>query len=501
MVSFELRIILVFLVSFFSVLFVTPKMANIARRIGLLDQPNKRKVHSRPRPLVGGIGMVLAIVFTSLALIPIAGLRGYFLGLTILLLVGFLDDFKEIGHRQKFIAQIVATGVLIYFSKLALVSFGDLLGIGILNVPGGNAVAWLVTIFAVVGVTNAINLIDGLDGLAGGLSFIAFFFFAIHASFGGNHSLMLLNLSLAGAVLGFLKFNWYPSILFMGDAGSLCLGFSLSFMALALTQGQSASMSPVNALLILAVPITDTVIVMFKRIFRGQSPFTADKYHLHHIFLRYGMTKDVAVRAILSISLLLGCCSLLGPVYGLSEAWLFTLYLGFFTVYLSLSFCIISFFRYSLKMRKQRRNLVATDVFLRFLFGIYDFFKIFRKAKRHSMNLSLNCSTGESGAINRGQVLDISQTGCMAKITGFEKESDGVTLSINFPFAIDSLPFQVQAELLWTSNVDGACYCGFKFKEMSPEIAVVLSENIARQLKQQQLEMQEVVVTATPGLR
>lgn len=165
---------------------------------------------------------------------------------------------------------------------------------------------------------------------------------------------MLLNLALAGAVLGFLRFNWYPSVLFMGDAGSLCLGFSLSFMALALTQGVETCMSPASALLILAVPITDAIIVMFKRILRGQSPFKPDKYHLHHIFLRYGMSRNVVVWVILAISLLLGSCTLLRPFYGLSETWLFSLFLTYFTVYLALSFCIVGFFRYSLKVRRRR---------------------------------------------------------------------------------------------------------------------------------------------------
>ena len=354
MVTFELRIILVFFVSFFSALFLLPKIANIAMRIGLMDQIDKRKVHTRPQPLVGGIGMIIAVVLTSLAFIPINGLRGYFLGLAILLLVGLLDDFQEIGHQQKFLAQIVATCVLMYYSKIALVSFGDLLGIGLQRVPGGNTAVWLVTIFAVVGVTNAVNFIDGLDGLAGGISLIAFFFFAVHASLGQNHTLMLLNLALAGGILGFLRFNWYPSVLFMGDAGSLCLGFSLSFMALALTQGAGASMSPASALLILAVPITDAITVMLKRMLRRQSPFKPDKYHLHHIFLRYGMTTNVVVWVILAISLLLGSCTLLRPLCGLSETWLFFLFLVYFSVYLSLSFCIVEFFRYSLRMRKRR---------------------------------------------------------------------------------------------------------------------------------------------------
>lgn len=492
MITFELRIILVFLVSFFSVIFVLPKIANIARRIGLLDQPNGRKVHTRPRPLVGGIGMVIAVSFTSLAFIPINGLRGYFLGLAILLLVGFLDDFKEIGHQQKFMAQIIATGALIYFSKLTLGNFGDLLGVGELSVPGGAIVAWLVTVFCVVGVTNAVNLIDGLDGLAGGLSFIAFIFFAIHASFAGHNTLMLLNLALAGAVLGFLRFNWYPSVLFMGDAGSLCLGFSLSFMALAMTQGSGAAATPVTALLILAVPITDTIIVMFKRIAQGHSPFKADKYHLHHIFLRYGMDRTRAVQAILAISVMLGSMSLLGPVYGLSEAWLFLMFVMYFLIYLAASFCIVGFLKYSLRLRKKRRHLVGTDMFLRFIFGSFDIFRLFRKSRRHYVNLMMSCLTGESGMINNGKVLNISQSGCMARINGLDPEDHNMTLSIAIPDDMTMVDLEVQAEHLWGSEHDGACYHGFKFKELSPEKAVILSEYLARLVQQQQAEAKPV---------
>ncbi len=480
MVSFELRTILVFLASFFSVIFVLPKIANIASRIGLLDQPDRRKVHTLPRPLVGGIGMVMAVAFTSLVFIPITGLRGYFVGMGILLLVGFLDDFKEIGHRQKFIAQIIATGALIFFSKISLVSFGNLLGIGDLDVPGGNVVIWVVTTFCVVGVTNAINLIDGLDGLAGGISFIAFIYFAIHASFAGNSVLMLLNLAFAGAVLGFLRFNWYPSVLFMGDAGSLFLGFSLSFMALALTQGESSTMNPVAALLILAVPITDTIIVLFKRIAHGQNPFKPDKYHLHHIFLRYGLSRTDTVRVILTISVLLGSLSLLGPVYGCSESFQFMLFILYFLVYLLASFCIIGFFRYTLKLRKKRRHLVGSDLFLRFIFGGFDIFKLFRKNRRYYVDLMMSCSTGGLGVVSRGTVLNISKNGCMVRMNEFDAEGERMTLSIIFPEGIDLINFEVQAEHLWTSKHDGALYHGFKFMGLSPEKIAFLSGYLAR---------------------
>ena len=355
MLNLEIRIFLVFLVALFSSMLVLPKLARIAKVIGLLDKPSeKRKIHKIPRPLVGGIGMVISATFCSLIFIPIAGLRGYFLGLSILLFVGFLDDFKEMGHKQKFLAQILASLLLIYFSKVSLVSFGDLCGLGPIILPDISWLIWGVTIFCVVGVINAINLVDGLDGLAGGISFVAFIIFAIHASIGGDETLMLLNLALAGAVLGFLRFNWYPSTMFMGDAGSLCLGFSLAFMALALTQGSNAHVSPVVPLLILAVPITDTITVMGKRILRGQNPFKADRYHLHHIFMRLGMGRVLAVKVILGVTTLLSLTSLLGPLYKLSDASLFAVFLVYFIVYVISSFFIIRLMRASLKYTKMR---------------------------------------------------------------------------------------------------------------------------------------------------
>lgn len=334
MISFESRLMLAFLTACFSALFVLPRIARIAKRIGLLDHPGKRKIHVEPKPLVGGIGMTISATFSALLFVPIDGLRGFFLGLSVLLLIGFLDDFKEIGHRQKFLAQIVATTVMMYFSKTALLSFGDLFGFGSLDVPASSLLIWCVTVFCVVGVINAINMVDGLDGLAGGLSFIAFVTFAIHASLSGNLALTLLNVAFAGATLGFLRFNWHPASMFMGDAGSLCLGFSLAFMSLALTQGNEATVRPVVALLILAFPITDTITVMLKRIIKGKSPFKADRYHMHHMVLRYGMSKTGAVRLILGLAVLLSSCSFLGPLFDLSDYWLFYLFFIYFFIYI-----------------------------------------------------------------------------------------------------------------------------------------------------------------------
>lgn len=475
MIPFELRIILVFLVSLFSVIFILPKIANIAKRIGLLDLPNARKMHTKARPLVGGIGMVIAVIFTSLVFIPINGLRGYFLGLAILVFVGFLDDFKELAHQQKFLAQIIATIAMIYFSKINLHTFGDLLGTGPVSLPAGNATIWIITIFCVVGVTNAVNLIDGLDGLAGGLSFIAFIFFAVHASFAGAHTLMLLNLTLAGAVLGFLKFNWYPSVLFMGDAGSLCLGFSLAFMALALTQGTNNITSPVTALLILAVPITDTIVVLFKRLLQRKSPFKPDKSHLHHIFLRYGMNRAQSVQVILAIGILLGSLSLLEPLYMIQEKWLFLLFAVYFFIYIAGSFYIVGLFKYSLRRRKNRQHLARSDLFSRFFYGAFDHFKLFRKKRRYNVYLAVQCTSKGSDLILHGHILNISQTGCMIKMPAFTDELITMTLSCELLADEKTINCTLGAEHLWVANHEGSSFHGFRFHALNREKATLLS--------------------------
>ncbi|MCP3850844.1 MAG: undecaprenyl/decaprenyl-phosphate alpha-N-acetylglucosaminyl 1-phosphate transferase, partial [Gammaproteobacteria bacterium] len=392
MITFEIRIILVFLTSLFAALYVLPRLSKIAKAIGLTDKPGDRKVHKEALPLVGGIGMTIAATFSSLLFVPILGLRGFFLGLAVLLFIGFLDDFKEVGPFQKFGAQIAATALLMYFSKTYLLSFGNLLGFGSIDIPNLTWVIWVITIFCVVGVVNAINLIDGLDGLAGGISFVAFLTFAAHASLADNHSIMLLNLAFAGAVLGFLRFNWTPARLFMGDAGSLCLGFTLAFMALILTQGEDASMRPVAALLILAVPITDTVTVMVKRILRGESPFKADQYHLHHIFIRSGMERIQAVQVIIGIGIIMSAMSILGTVYKLEDYYLFVVFAIYFIFYIFTSFYAVYLMRFSMKLRWKRD--LDESVFNKSVGLItkgLDFFKVLRKSTRYNVDLDIVC--------------------------------------------------------------------------------------------------------------
>ncbi len=479
----DLKSILVFLVALFGALFVLPKLSVIARKIGLLDQPNHRKVHTTPRPLVGGIGMMISATFTSLLFIPLAGLRGFFSGLSILLLVGFLDDFKEMGHRQKFLAQIFACVLLIYFSKTTLVSFGNILGLGDIVVPWA-WLAWITTIFCVVGVINAMNLIDGLDGLAGGISFVAFMLFAAHASLAGNDTYMFLNLAFAGAVLGFLRFNWSPASLFMGDAGSLCIGFTLAFMAISMSQGEEPLTRPITALLILAVPIVDTLTIMSKRVISGGSPFQADQHHLHHIFLRHGLSRELTTKVIIGLSAIIGSLSLLGPIYHLPDYTLFAIFSFYFVFYFCTSFYILNLIRYSLRLSRKRSLCGLQPNVIKFAFTSLDWMRIFRKSSRYKVSIPFTCYDEKSHQELEGTILNLSEDGFMALIPVLNVLGSEITLTlVTNPNNSQQNSMKISAKHRWISTSNGKRMHGYTFLQLSDEqkdvIKTLIHEGIA----------------------
>jgi UDP-GlcNAc:undecaprenyl-phosphate GlcNAc-1-phosphate transferase len=193
-----------------------------------------------------------------------------------------------------------------------------------------------VTVFCMVGVINAFNMIDGLDGLAGGVSLISYLSFAFLSYFSGQSELMFLSLALAGAVAGFLVFNWHPARLFMGNAGSFPLGFSLAYLSVAITQRQGSPVQPTAPLLILAVPLVDTIMVIFRRLAKRKSPFVADKNHLHHIMIKMGLGEKKVVVLILLLTLVLSVLAVLGSVAGLPDYYLFVVFLFYCVGYLIL---------------------------------------------------------------------------------------------------------------------------------------------------------------------
>jgi UDP-GlcNAc:undecaprenyl-phosphate GlcNAc-1-phosphate transferase len=344
--------LLIFLIPCFVTLFILPRFASIASELGLVDKPNRRKVHIVAKPLVGGLGMSLGVAFGCLLFLPLTNMRGYYAGAILLVVIGFFDDFREVDHRMKFIAQIVSAFLIISFSNVTLHTFGDLLHIRTINF---HALKVPMTVIGFLGVINAINMVDGLDGLAGGISLIAFISFGYLAYLDNHRDIMLLSIALSGALIGFMRFNWHPARLFMGDAGSLFLGFTAAFVSVAVTQEPNSTARPVAPLLILTVPIVDTLTVMTKRLMKGKSPFYPDRTHLHHVLLKFGFSKRQTVVIMLCMSAAFSAVALAGTLLDIPEYYLFFLFLAYFFVYFSSSF----FIKKVLLKRKRNTRLHA----------------------------------------------------------------------------------------------------------------------------------------------
>lgn len=297
------------LLSIFATVALIPAFSRLALHYHVgLDVPNARKVHRRPIPRVGGIAIALA-VYASAVLWNAEGhfLRAYLIAGAILVLFGLADDLKGLDFRVKFLSQVIAAFIMVFYGGVKIISFGALL-------PGGylvpDVVAIPLTLIAIVGVTNAINLSDGLDGLAGGICLLSFCCLGYLAYLEGNLTLCLLALALGGSIFGFLRYNTYPAQLFMGDTGSQFLGFSAASMSLALTQGKT-NLSPLVPLLILGLPIIDTLAVMAQRLAEKKPLFSPDKNHFHHKLIRLGFMHSESVVLIYMLQALLVAAALL----------------------------------------------------------------------------------------------------------------------------------------------------------------------------------------------
>lgn len=321
-----------------------PRFSAIAMKVGLVDHPGDRKVHSSAKPLVGGLVMMISISISCLLFVPLQGLRGLYAGIFLLTLVGIFDDFHDISYRTRFAAQVVAVLLLYYLGDGRLTTFGDLLWLGQITFK---PISLLATLFCIVGVINALNMIDGLDGLAGGISLVAFSSYAVLAHLNGQVALLMVALAMMGALLAFLYYNKPPSRLFMGDAGSVAIGFMLGYFSIAVTHYEVSIVPPVCALLILTVPITDTMIVMFVRKKKGNSPFKADRGHLHHILIRFGYSKAAAVIILVGLSFVFSSLSVAGAYWGIPEPLMFMAFVAYFL----LSACIAYNIKFLYRMR------------------------------------------------------------------------------------------------------------------------------------------------------
>jgi len=307
-----MRYLLILSCSFILSYFLTPLMGWVALKFNIVDQPNNRKIHTEPKPRTGGIAIYLSflIIFYLVHKFKLFTLEfdneftGLLLGSFVVFLTGMIDDVRGLNAWVKLGGQV--------FAGLILVLYGIRLSLFIPNVY----VSSIITILWVVGITNSFNLLDNMDGLSAGVASISAFMFFLVYGRQGLTDLNLLMVVFIGSIIGFLRYNFNPARIFMGDAGSLFIGFIIGGTAAigSYLKGSLLTHLPViTPLLILGVPIFDTLSVIYIRIKQHRSIFSADKSHFSHRLVTLGMTQKQAVLFIYLVSFCIGISSILLP--------------------------------------------------------------------------------------------------------------------------------------------------------------------------------------------
>jgi UDP-GlcNAc:undecaprenyl-phosphate GlcNAc-1-phosphate transferase len=294
---------------------VTPVSMKLAGRWGAIAYPGGRHVHTKPIPRLGGLAIYAA--FWSAALIMQVWdeqMSGLFLGSTIILVVGIWDDIRGMRPLVKLFWQIAAAAVLLAFGFSMNVISLPLIGRIDFGALGLSAIGFILMIFWVVGLINTVNISDGLDGLAAGICFIValLLFWSANQIVQPTVAPAHLTLALAGALLGFLFFNFPPARVFMGDSGSMFLGYIIGGISIMGLLKTATILGLVFPLLVLGMPVTDLTFAIIRRKLRGQSVATADRGHLHHRLLDAGLTQRAAVLSMYGISACFGVAAVLG---------------------------------------------------------------------------------------------------------------------------------------------------------------------------------------------
>jgi len=301
----------------------TPVVKRLAFRIGAVDAPNYRKVHSRIMPRLGGLAIFIAFIVGLAILRPVpavpVGVNPFLiplaivLGASVIVLTGVLDDMYELSAKAKMLGQLVAGCIIVFLGDIQIefinLPFGGSLDFGFLSIP--------FTILWIVGITNAINLIDGLDGLAAGVSTIALITLACMALIMGNMFVVATAAILAFSTIGFLFYNFHPAKIFMGDTGALFLGFMIAVLSLLGFKGVTI-FSFIIPVIMLGVPISDTFFAIVRRIRNGQKWSDPDKSHLHHRLIDMGFNHRQAVLIIYGIAAMFGLAAI---IFSIAKLW------------------------------------------------------------------------------------------------------------------------------------------------------------------------------------
>lgn len=356
-----------------------PIFINIAIKFGLFDIPNSRKIHFDPIPRIGGIVMALGAVTAIILFAPRDEfVKSIMIGSGILIIFGFVDDFKGIGFKSKFTGQILAALIVIIYGGIKINT------LSMFNPSGFYMSDWLsipFTILIIVAVTNAINLSDGLDGLAGGFTLLTFLCIGYISYLDNILGVKIISIATVGALFGLLRYNTHPASVFMGDAGSQLLGFLAITLSLALTR-ISNQISIIITLLIMGIPVIDTFFVVAQRIVKGRSPFIADKNHLHHKLLQLGLHHSESVLTLYLLHAILVC---FGFIFRFKSPWFLLSFYIIFSCTLLIVIFIADRFKWRIKrsnflksfINEQFSSLKDSSIYIKFSFRAVEFGFIF----------------------------------------------------------------------------------------------------------------------------
>jgi UDP-GlcNAc:undecaprenyl-phosphate/decaprenyl-phosphate GlcNAc-1-phosphate transferase len=323
-------IIIAAIVTFIAIYTLRP----FAVKFDLLDIPNDRKKHDGKVPLIGGIAMFVGI-FVSLLMSSVdLNSYNYFIAIAfIIIFIGAMDDFKSLSVSHRLLFQLIAALIMVTAGDVKIDSIGNILGYGDIALDEWSM---LFSVLAVIGAINAVNMADGIHGLAGGNSLVSFVAISYLSFYSINQSAVIISLLFCGVLPIFLINNLCIGIpknkrIFMGDAGSMFIGFSLAWVLCSFSQGENRSFSPVITLWLFALPLFEIFCSVLRRLISGVSPFKPDSAHTHHLLIKIGFTEKKTLMIIIIFSILMAIIGLIGSKYKIDDHIMF---LGFLCIFI-----------------------------------------------------------------------------------------------------------------------------------------------------------------------
>lgn len=325
-----------YLFAFFLTVVLIGVLTPLAHKVGLIDRPTARKRHEADTPLIGGLAIYTAVVISLISLdYEFTGLASFIWPSLLVVSICLWDDLHDLSYTIRLIAQVIAV-------LLMCILGGVIENIGILTIDGAylylGILAVPFTVFFSVGLINSFNMCDGIDGLVGALALIALTGFSVASMNAGRTEELQIILVLMSAIIAFLVFNFRTpwrkrGLVFLGDVGSMFIGFAMLWLAIRLTQGEERALAPITAMWFLAFPLFDSLSIILRRLVRKRSPFSPDREHFHHVLLLAGFTVNQSVGIIILLATLGVAFGLTGEALGVHELVMLFLFASLFGLY------------------------------------------------------------------------------------------------------------------------------------------------------------------------